>query len=479
MDEPDPRRWRMLPVILAATFIYAFDVNVVNVALPSLHAQLKAGPAALELVVGGYAFAYAAGLVTGGRLGDIFGYRRLFIGGMAAFAAASLLCGLSGNPSELVAARVAQGLAAAAMVPQVLALITAVFNTSERPAALSYFGVTGALSGVAGQVLGGLMLDANLFGLGWRVLFLVNLPVSAVVIVFARRLLPGPAGTERARQTGRLDVTGVFGVSAALAAALIPLTLGDSVGWAPWTFVALALSVPLMVLVLGYERRLAARGGSPLVDPSLFRSPGFRAGLGVAVAFMAFFTSSIFVISLMLQDGLGLTPLDAGLSFGPFCLAAIISALAGGRLVRQWGGPSVIRAGCMVSAFGVIGLGVVLETVRPGTGPAAWLVALLVLFLGVVGAGNSMILTAYLGAALSAVRPVQAGAASGTLNTVQQFAGSAGLAAIGALFFALLGTRPGIVDYAHATATVMWTALALLITMAALTKFLPVPRSDI
>jgi MFS family permease len=467
---PDARRWRMLPVILSATFIYAFDFNVVNVALPSLHAHLRAGPVALELIVGGYAFAYAAGLVTGGRLGDLFGYRRLFVHGMAAFIVASLLCGLSVTPAELVAARIAQGLAAAAMVPQVLALITAVFSPSERPAALAWFGVTGAVSGVAGQVLGGLMLDANLFGLGWRALFFVNLPVGAAVIILARRLLPRSRSGRRRIQ---LDVLGVLGVSGALAAALIPLTLGDSVGWPPWTFVLLAASLPLTALALGYERRLAARGGSPLMDLSLFGSAAFRAGLGIAVAFMAFFTSSMFVVSLLLQDGLGLTPLRAGLIFGPFSLAAIISALAGRRLVSRWGGPGVIRAGCLVSAVGVAGLGTALDGTRPGA--ETWLLAILIIALGVVGAGNSMILTAYLGAALSAVRPAQAGAASGTLNTIQQFAGSAGLAAIGAMFFALLGDHPDGTRYAHAGAAVMWTGLALIVIMAGLTRFLPSP----
>jgi MFS family permease len=462
----------MLPVILAATFIYAFDFNVVNVALPSFRARLGAGPVALELIVGGYAFAYAAGLVTGGRLGDLFGYRRLFTGGMAAFVFASLLCGLSATPAELVAARVIQGLAAAAMVPQVLALITAVFQSSERVVAFAYFGVTGAVSGVAGQVIGGIMLGANLFGLGWRALFFVNLPVGAVVIAFARRLLPQSRGGGR---RPRLDLVGVLLVSTALAAALVPLTLGDSVGWPPWTLVLLVASVPLIALALGYERRLASRGGSPLVDLSLFRSAAFRAGLGIAVAFMAFFTSSMFVVSLLLQDGFGLTPLRAGLSFGPFSLAAIISALAGRRLVGRWGGPGVIRAGCLVSAIGTAALGVVLEGDRSGAGP--WLMALLVIALGIVGAGNSLILTAYLGATLSGIRPDQAGAASGTVNTIQQFAGSAGLAAIGALFFSLLGQHAGAVGYARASATVMWTGLALIVVMAVLTRFLPDDRA--
>lgn len=463
-SESNPLRWLMLPVVLSATFIYAFDFNVVNVALPTLQRDLHADPAALELVVGGYAFTYAAGLVTGGRLGDLFGYRRMFLVGMAAFTVASMLCGLSATTSQLVAARLVQGLTAAAMVPQVLALITATFPPPERTRAFAWFGVTGAISGVMGQVLGGLILDANVAGLGWRAIFFVNLPVGAVVLTFARRILPRLTTTRRPS----LDLIGVVGISVAVALALVPLTLGRSEGWPTWMWIALVASMPAMALTLRYERRLARRGGNPLLDLSLFASRAFSAGLGIAVAFMAFFVSSIFVMSLLLQSGLGLTPLQGGLSFGPFCIAAVVTALAGRRLIARLGAPAVIRAGCAISATGTIVLGVALAA-QGGSVAIGWLVA----GLGIIGAGNSLLLTAYLGATLRAVRPDQAGIASGTLNTIQQFAGSTGLAVIGAVFFALLGTHPGPGQYAHAAEVVVWIGLGLVVTMAALTRLLP------
>jgi EmrB/QacA subfamily drug resistance transporter len=462
--QQDPRRWLMLPIVLSATFMYAFDFNVVNVALPTLHRDLHASPVALELVVGGYAFTYAAGLVTGGRLGDLFGYRRMFLTGMAAFTAASVLCGLSDSPGQLVAARLLQGLTAAIMVPQVLAIITATFIPSERTRALAWFGVTGAVSGVVGQVLGGLILGANVAGVGWRAIFFVNLPVGLVVLAIARHLLARSSSDRRPS----LDPIGVIGISCALALALVPLTLGHSEGWPAWTWIALVASVPSMTVALGYERRLARRGGDPLVDLALFHSRAYSAGLGIAVAFMTFFISSFFFMSLLLQSGLGLTPLQSGLTFGPACPAGVLAALAGRKLISRFGAPAIIRIGCGISAVGTIMLGVPLGLCG-GSVPVGWLAG----GLGIAGAGNSLILTAYLGATLSAVRPDQAGIASGTLNTVQQFAASAGLAVIGAVFFAFLGNHPGPRQYAHATEAVEWIGLGLMITMAALTTLLP------
>ncbi|ONH22518.1 MFS transporter [Pseudofrankia asymbiotica] len=450
--------------MLAATFMYAFDTNVVNVALPSLQRHLHAGPGALELVVGGYAFAYAAGLVTGGRLGDLCGYRRLFLAGMAAFTLASGLCGLAATPGELVGARIVQGLAAAVMVPQVLALITVTFDPRQRPGALAWFGVLGAIGSVAGQVLGGVIIDADIAGLGWRAVFLVNLPVGIIVLIIARMVLPHRYGNSRVT----LDPVGVLGISGALALALIPLTLGHGQGWPLWTWVSLGASLPVMLAALGYERRLARRGRAPLVDLSLFASRGFSAGLGIATAFMAFFASSLFVLSLLLQIGLGLSALHAGLSFGPFCLAAVATALVGRKLIARLGARTVIRIGCAISASGTIVLAGALAAAG-GQVATGWVIG----GLGVIGAGNSMILTAYLGATLATVRPDQAGAVSGTLNTIQQFAAATGLAVIGAVFYAVLGHHPTPGRYASGAETVAWIGLGLIGVIAVLTTLLP------
>ena len=233
---PGSRRWLMLPVVLLAMFMASFDIWVVNVAAPSLQRDLHVSDAAPQLIVGGYAFMYASGMVTGGRLGDLLGYRRLFMIGVASFAVASLLCGLAQSPAELVGARLLQGLTGAAMVPQVLALITATFPVAERSRALAWFGVTMGLAFVSGQILGGLLLQANVLGLGWRAIFLVNVPVGAATLIAAALVLPARARAPQAaagtaRRCWRLGSVGL---------ALVLLTLGHDEESTAWTWICLA-----------------------------------------------------------------------------------------------------------------------------------------------------------------------------------------------------------------------------------------------
>jgi EmrB/QacA subfamily drug resistance transporter len=458
-----PHRWQALPVVLAATFTYGFDLNVVNIALASLRHDLHAGSAALELVVGGYAFAYAAGLVTGGRLGDLFGYRRMFATGMAAFVLASLLCGLAQTSAELVGARLLQGLAAAVMIPQVLALITALFPGEERPRALAWFGVTAGVSGLCGQVLGGLLLSANVLGLSWRAIFFLNVPIGALVLALASRLVPTVAG----RSGARLDPVGVVGISAALALALAPLSLGQQQDWPAWTWICLVASVPVMVAALAWERRLDRIGGQPLVDLSLFHRRSFAAGMAISVAFMAAFTSSVFITSLLLQNGLGLTPLHAGLAFLPMAATGIAGPLIGRQLLPRYGPFRVMFAGSLVNAAGFAALALVLQVI----GPAVTVVPISIT-LAVIGLGNMLILPTVIGVALTDVRTEQAGVASGTLNTTQQFAGSAGIAVIATVFFAALGHRHGTVGYPHAAAITIWIDLSLTLVITGLSAVL-------
>ncbi|WP_344270521.1 MFS transporter [Actinomadura napierensis] len=453
----------VLPVILSATFMVSFDYMVVNVATPSLQRDLHAGPIALELVIAGYAFTYASGMVTGGRLGDLFGHRRLFLFGMAAFTAASLLCGLAQSPGQLVAARLLQGLTGAAMVPQVLALITSAFPAEERPRAMAWYGVVLGGGGIAGQVGGGLLLQADLFGLGWRTIFLVNVPVGAAALVLAARSLPGT----RSGRRPRLDPAGAAGISGALALALVPLALGREQGWPAWTWISLAASVPVMAATLLWERRLARTGGEPLLDLGLFRARSFDLGLAINVAFLASFGSMNVVLTMLLQGGLRLTPLEAGLEFGPMALLTMVASLFGRPLVARFGA-GVLVCGTVVTALGVLALAAQLHVLGGDVTAAGLLVPL-----GLVGLGGGLTLPSVIGAVMSGIRPAEAGAASGVLSTAQQFSGATGVAVLGAIFFGALGAHPGRAAFASAAETAIWADFGLtLVTVVLALLFL-------
>ncbi|MFD8703731.1 MFS transporter [Kitasatospora sp. NPDC059648] len=445
----------LLPVVLAAFFMYGFDGNVVNVALPAIRADLGAGQAALELVVAGYVFSYATGLVPGGRLGDILGHRRMFLTGMAAFTVASVLCGLSQSPTQLVLARMLQGLTAAAMVPQVLALITTAVPAEGRARALAWFGVTGGLSGVCGQLLGGVLLDGDLFGLGWRAVFLVNLPVGLIVLAVASAVLPRTATGRRPAPDG----IGVLAVSGSLALALVPLVLGREAGWPLWAWAMLAAAVPAFLAALRWEGRLAARGGQPLLDPELLRGRVFRTGLAVNAAFMAFFAGFVFVISLTVQTGFGYSPLRSGLVFTPMAVLAMAGSLTGKRLLPRYG-LRVPVVGGAVTALGLLLTALVLQTVDQRD-VLSWLLTAMAL----TGIGNGLVLPSLIGAPMAGIAPERAGTASGTLSTTQQFASVTGVAVIGGSYFALLDHHAP----ATAAAAASWLALAAVLAMIGLT----------
>ncbi|MDQ2956944.1 MAG: MFS transporter [Actinomycetota bacterium] len=437
----------VLAVLLAAYFMAQFDFFVVNVAAPALRQDLGVGDGALELVVGGYAFAYAGGLVTGGRLGDIFGHRRVFVSGMIGFALTSLLCGLSVNPLELVIARLAQGTAAAAMLPQVLALIKAAFPTAFQPKAMAWYGVTAGLGAVCGQALGGLLVSADIGGLSWRPIFLVNVPIGAVVAVLAGRMLPAH---QPAQQRPGLDPIGAAGIAATVALVLVPLSLGRSEHWPVWTAVCLIASVPAGLLTLRWQRTLTRTGASPTLNMSLFRHRSFSAGLLANVSFMLYFGSYMFTLSLLLQAGLGLSAFGAGLIFTPAALAFSTTAFLGRKIIARYGLRAAVLAS-LVSAAGLGLLAVRTQTAGLHTG-LPWIVAATML----ISAGAGVVLPSLIGSALIDITPRQAGAAAGMLTAGQQFASSIGVAIIGTVFFTVADHHPGPAGY---PAGMTWAAV--------------------
>ncbi|MGH2408962.1 MAG: MFS transporter, partial [Chloroflexota bacterium] len=372
--------------------------------------------------------------ITGGRLGDRYGYRRLFVLGMGAFVAASAACGLAQNADQLIAARLCQGLVAAAMVPQVLALITALFPPAIRHRALAWFGATVGLGMIAGQVLGGVLLQANILGLGWRAIFLVNVPIGLVMLSLAARLLPAT----RSSAHPRLDPIGMVAISGSLALALAPLTIGREDGWPLWAVAMLVASVPAMVGAVVYEGWLGRRGGQPVLHLDLFRQRSFSAGLAINMALYVYFGSFMLGLAVFLQAGLRLSALDAGLTFAPVGVAFAAASLLMRPLIAQHG-LRVMSWGLVLTAAGLVGTLVTVHLSGGAIGGfrlAPWLF--------VTGVGNVCVMPSLIGVVLTGVPAQKAGGAAGTLTTGQQFALALGVAGLGEVFFGVLGQRPAL-----------------------------------
>nr|WP_278265188.1 MFS transporter [Nocardia sp. AG03] len=415
-------------------------------------------------MVGGYGFAYAAGLVTGGRLGDLYGHRTLFVLGMVAFTAASLLCGLATGPWQLVAFRVLQGATAALMVPQMLALINTLFPPAERATAMAAFGATVGLGAVAGQVLGGILLELDLFGWGWRTIFFINVPVGLVAAALAARWLPG----HRRTANPRLDPVGALGLAAAIALILVPITLGRPAGWPLWTWVSMAAAPLVAVLTLRYERRLTAAGGDPVFDPNLVRDRVFGAGMVISGGYLAYFAGFMLCLTLLLQDGLGLSPLQAGFTFAPLGVAFAASSFLLARRVSARIGNRVMSLGTVFSMTGLLLTVAVLEYAG-GEGSAPMLVPGMLL----AGIGNGLTIPTALGAVLSGIAPQQAGVAAGLLTSTQQFGNAIGATVLATVFFAALGTHTGPASYGSAMQVAALVGLGLLAVVLAATFVLP------
>ncbi|MBL1080844.1 MFS transporter [Streptomyces actinomycinicus] len=414
--------------VLLAAALPLVDFFIVNVALPTIGSDLAAGEAVLELVVAGYGVAYAVLLVLGGRLGDLFGRRRMFLGGMAAFGLTSLACGLAPGAWSLVAARVAQGASAAAMLPQVLATIQAATSGGRRAKAMSLYGATAGLAMVAGQILGGVLVAADVAGTGWRSVFLVNVPVVVLGLVLAARFVP----ETRSHRPEPVDGPGTVLLAVSLLTLLAPLTEGRAAGWPLWTWLSLAAFPFAAGAFWAVERRADRAGRTPLVPPSLFAVASMRRGLVLLVPFAIGFSGFMFVIALALQQGAGLGPVRAGLALAPMAVAFLFVSLAGPRLIARYG-TRVIAAGSVVQGVGV--LLIVLAAWRdwPHLGLGALLPGA-----AVAGAGQALQLPNIMRIVLSEVPPARAGVGGGVMVTTQQSALALGVATLGTLFLTLV-----------------------------------------
>jgi EmrB/QacA subfamily drug resistance transporter len=416
-----------LITVLLGVLLPMIDFFIVNVALPTMRHDLHASTGVLELVVSGYATVYAVLLVLGGRLGDAHGRRRLFLIGIAAFTFASLLCGLAPTATTLVLARVLQGGSAALMVPQTLSTIQATGNLESRSRALGWFGATGGLAAVAGQLLGGALVSANIAGSGWRAIFFVNVPIGLIGLVFAARFVP----ETKAERHHRIDVTGTILLAVTLVAVLIPLTEGRALGWPLWSIVSLALAPLFAAGFVAAERDLERRGGSPLVPPSVLRHASMRRGLGLAVPFFATFGAFMFVYTLVIQGNLGFSPIRAGVALSPMAVAFLLTSLATTRLVARYG-RTVISAGAATQLVGLLIVIAALELWWPQIS-----VLDLAPGLAVMGAGQGLVMSPLIRVVLSEVPVESAGAGSGVLTTTQQTSLALGVAIIGSAYISL------------------------------------------
>ena len=432
VGEPaDPRRWLTLAILLLAAFMNLLDVSIVNIAIPSIQRSLQASYADVQWALAGYTLAYALVLITGGRLGDTFGRKRLFLIGVAGFTIMSALCGAATSPGMLITCRVIQGAMGAIMVPQVLAVIQVIFPAKERIKALAGFGVTAGLGTVSGPLLGGLLISHNLFGLGWRPIFLINVPVGIIAFLASAYLVR----ESKAASPPKLDPVGVALISAALLLLLYPLVQGRQFGWPAWTFVSMALSAPVFAAFIGYERIKARRDGSPLVQLSLFRDRAFSAGMTVALTFFLGIASFGLVLTLFLQLGLGFSALHAGLTFLPFSAGVLVSSGAAARLAPKFG-RGVTMAGALLTAAGMATL--IGTTAHYGAAVTTWD---LVPGLAAAGLGLGAVIAPLADIVLARVPQRDAGSASGVFNTGLQLGNSIGIALIGVIFFALLGSQ--------------------------------------
>jgi EmrB/QacA subfamily drug resistance transporter len=428
----DRRRWFALAIVMTAAFMDLVDVTIVNIAIPSIRQDAGASWGQIQWITAGYALAFAAGLITGGRLGDIHGRKRLFLVGIGGFTLASALCGLAANPEMLVASRVLQGAMAALMVPQVLSIVHATFPAHERGKVFGLFGAVVGLGAISGPLLGALLTEWNLLGLEWRPIFLINLPVGIAGLILGSRFIT----ESKAPKALKLDLVGVALVTLGLLMLLYPLTRGRELGWPLWGYVSMAGALVVFAALVAYERRKTARDGSPLVELSLFRVKSFAAGIAVQTVFGIALGIFFLVWTLYLQMGLGWGELKAGLTGIPFSIAVSMAAgLSVQKLVPRFG-RKVLEAGALVMAAGV--LLYMWESGRYGTAIAPWQMALPLVVMGV---GMGLIVAPLTDAVLSDVPREHSGSASGLINTVQQMGNALGLGLVSVVFFGVIDDR--------------------------------------
>ena len=464
-------RWLMLIVLLAGQFMALLDVTIVNVAMPTIGRTLHASGAELQLVVAGYTVSYAMMLITGARLGDLYGRRRVFLAGVAIFTLASLACGIAPGIGVLIGARFVQGAGAAAMMPQIISVIQVRFEGAARARALSAYTAVLSSGAVAGQVVGGLLVTANLFGQTWRPVFLVNVPIGLAVLALVPRVVPrdeagrglagGSGGVVPPRQHRQLDLAGLAIAVPAVFLVVLPLMLGHQENWPGWVFACIALGLVLATVFVRVERRIADRGGDPLLNLAVLRAPGLVPGLAAVAVLMITYGGFLFSFALHLQGGLGDSALRAGLTFAPCAVVFGACGYFWRRLPAAWH-HLLAPLGCLAAVGGYLAVANVLRSGGSGGAP---LQAGLIVTGAALALGFSPLVTY----ALVRVPRRHAADASGLLTTTIQLGQAVGVATFGSLFLTLdtgRGATSAVSGHALAI-TMSWLAAAMLLAVAA------------
>jgi MFS family permease len=452
-------------ILLAGAFLPIMDFFITNVALPSIDASLHASTAELELVIAGYGVAYAALLVMGGRLGDRYGRHRVFLSALVGFVLASLACGLAPTTGVLIAARIVQGATAALLIPQVLATFHHTLEGERKARAVALYGATSGIAAVVGQLVGGLLVSADIAGTSWRPIFLVNVPIGVVVLLVAARIVPA---TRSPHPVG-VDLPGTVLFAATLTALLVPLTEGHSLGWPWWTWLLLALALVLGAATVVVEKRAERRGEVPLLPPSLLRLPSMSRGLAMVFAFSIGFGAFMFVFALTVQNGLHEDALHGGLAILPMALLFFAGSLAAPRLISRYG-RGALATGAIIQLAGLVSLVIVLVTQWPHV--SLWATAAP---MAIAGAGQSILFAGLFRSVLADVPTHLGGVGSGVLITLQQSGLALGVATLGTLYLTL---EPN--GVAHAFASVEYIQMAIIALLAvgaaALPRFSPAVR---
>jgi EmrB/QacA subfamily drug resistance transporter len=446
--------------VVTAAVMDLLDSTIAQVAAPTIRRELGGSYAVIEWVTAAYALAMAVGLLTGGRLGDIFGRRRMLLTGMAGFVLASAACAAAQNAAELIGARAVQGLLGAIMLPQVFGLIRDMFAAHEMGKAFGVYGPVMGLSAMLGPIASGGLISLNVLGSGWRAIFAVNVPVGLAALALGLRTLPktAAAGPENARR-GRLDLAGALLAGAAMFGLVFPLAQGHSLGWPAWTFAMMAGAVLALAGFGWYQVRRQRAGRDPLVEPSVFRHRPYLAGIVFSVVFTGSLGGIVMIFNVFLQNGLGFTPWHSAVTTAPWAAGAFVGSAIGGIAMAKLG-RRVLQAGLVVEAAGLLGIYAVLR----GAGGGVSTVDLLGPMVA-GGIGMGMVFVPLFDIVMAGVRPREMGSAAGVLQTVNSLGMSLGIAGIGAIFFAQAGgLGQHIPLYLHAAE---WAALATAALLAA------------